>query len=136
MPWFHDGLVLFSFIKLALIYSALLRHGRLYVWIEDYSKLSIKRPALLNDLVWIFKKSLHIKQPGQSQKTLIILFYFWAATANFWSLLNDLVWIFGKSLYQTTGTIFFSNSRSVERPGFIIETLEYSVENCQVVLKV
>ena len=51
-----------------------------------YSKVSIKRPVLLND----------IKQPGPSQKKLILLFYFRAATANFWaldiwkeSLLND-----------------------------------------------
>ena len=43
-----------------------------------------------------------------------------------WSLLNNLVWIFGKSLYQMTSTIFFSNFRSLARPGFIIETLKYS----------
>ena len=41
---------------------------------------------------------LDFKQPGSSQKKSIILFYFRAATANFWSLLNNLVWIFGKSL--------------------------------------
>ena len=41
------------------------------------------------------------------------------------SLLNILVWIFGKSFYQMTScTIFFSNSRSIERSGLIIETLE------------
>ena len=53
-----------------------------------YFKVSIKRPVLLNDLVWIFPKSLW---PGPSKKKLIVLFYFRAATANFWSLLNNLV---------------------------------------------
>ena len=42
---------------------------------------------------------LDFKQPGSSQKKSIILFYFRAATANFWSLLNRLLLIFGKSLY-------------------------------------
>ena len=41
------------------------------------------------------------------------------------SILNDLVWIFEKRLYETTSTLFFSNSKSLERPGLIIETLEY-----------
>ena len=63
-----------------------------------YSKLYIKRPVLLNDQSE-FSQKVSIKQPGPSQKKLIILFYFRAATANFWSLLNNLVWIFGKSLY-------------------------------------
>ena len=52
-----------------------------------YSKLSIKHP-FLNDLNFS-KKS--IKGPGPSQKKLIVLFYFRAATANFWALSNDLV---------------------------------------------
>ena len=46
-----------------------------------------------------FFQKVSIKQPGTSQKKLIILFYFRAAMANFLSLLNNLVWIFGKSLY-------------------------------------
>ena len=29
-------------------------------------------------------------------------------------------------VYQTTSTTFFSNSRSLERPGLIIEILEYT----------
>ena len=33
--------------------------------------------------------------------------------------------VFGKSLYETTSTIYFSNSRSLERPGLIRESLEY-----------
>ena len=74
----------------------------------DYSKVSIKRPVLLNDLVWIFPKSLW---PGP----LIVLFYFRAATANFWSLLNNLVWVFLK--------------KSIKRPNSIIETLEYLLWN-------
>ena len=46
-----------------------------------------------------FFQKVSIKRPGPSQKKSIVLFYFRAATANFWSLLNNLVWIFGKSLY-------------------------------------
>ena len=60
--------------------------GILEEYVVHYSKVSIKRPVLLNDLVIIFPK-------------IIILFYFRAAMANFWYLSNDLVWIFGKSLY-------------------------------------
>ena len=79
---------------------------------------------------------MFIKPPGPSQKKLIVLFYFRAATANFWALLNNLVWIFGKSLYQTTSTIFFSNSRSLERPGFIIETLDTVLMYTSIMIKV
>ena len=32
---------------------------------------------------------------------MIVLFYFRAATANFWALLNNLVWIFRKRLYYS-----------------------------------
>ena len=79
---------------------------------------SIKRPGLD-----IWKMSLLNDQVHHRKNR----FYFRAATANFWALLNDLVWIFGKNLYQTTITIFFSNSRSLERPGLIIESLEEDV---------
>ena len=76
-----------------------------------------------------FFQYVYIKRPGPSQKKSIELFYFWAATANFWSLLNDQVWtldIWKKSpINDQCSTIFFSNSRSLERPGLIIETLEY-----------
>ena len=44
---------------------------------REYSKVSIKRPVLLNDQVHLRKKSIE-------------LFHFRAATANFWSLLNNL----------------------------------------------
>ena len=103
-----------------------------------------------------------------------VLFYFRAATANFWALLNDLVWIFPKSIYQTTRLIsekidrtvlfqgchgqflvsikrsgldiwkkisikrpvlsFFSNSRSLEQPGLIIESLEYTFEHFLIII--
>ena len=74
-----------------------------------------------------FFQNVSIKQPGPSQKQSTILFYFRAATANFWSLLNNLVLVSGKSLYQTTSTIFFFYSRSLEQPVLKIETLEYTV---------
>ena len=61
------------------------------IYQREYTKLSIKRPVLSNDPVLIFFQKVSIKRPGPSQKKLIILFYFKAATANFWSLLNDLV---------------------------------------------
>ena len=72
-----------------------------------------------------FLPKVSIKPTGPSQKKSIVLFYFSAARANFWSLLKDIVGIFGKSLYQTTSTIFLSNSSSLERPGLIIDSLEY-----------
>ena len=55
----------------------------------------------------------------------MVLFYFRATKANFWSLLNNMDFIFGKSLYYTASAIYFLNPRSPERPGLIIETLEY-----------
>ena len=69
-----------------LLNSKLLKYSGLHEYKEyqllvAYSKVSIKRPVLSNDLFWIFPKSL-----------------FRAATTNFWSLLNNLVWTFGKSL--------------------------------------
>ena len=84
---------------------------------HTYSKLSIKHPVLSNDWSEFFQK-VSIIRPGLSQKKSIILFYFRAATANFWAPLNYLVWINGKSL-------FFPTSRSLERPGLIIETLGF-----------
>ena len=77
---------------------------------DAYSTLSIKRLVLLNDLIWIFPK-ISIKRPGPSQKKSILLFYFRAAMVNFWALLINLVSI--KRL--------FFNSRSLERPGLLIE---------------
>ena len=74
------------------------------------------------------KKS--IKQPGPSQKKKsshcfisrlpLPIFGLYQTT---WSGYSK------KSLYQTTSTIFFSNSRSLERPGLFIETLEQTGEN-------
>ena len=67
----------------------------------------------LNNLIWIFQKRL--------RKKSIILFYFRAATANFWALLHNLVWKFPSNDHY----LFSSNSRSLEWPGLIIESLEY-----------
>ena len=39
-----------------------------------------------------FFQKVSIKRPGPSQKKLIVLFHFRAATANFGALLNDLTW--------------------------------------------
>ena len=50
----------------------------------------------------IFQK-VSIKRPGPSQKKMIILFYFRATAANFWSLLNNLVWIFEKVSIKRPG---------------------------------
>ena len=74
--------------------------------------------TLLNNQVHLRKKS-------------IIRFYFSAATVNFWSQLNDLVWIFGIKSIKRPVLSFFSNSRSLERPGLIIETLEY-IQCCSI----
>ena len=73
-----------------------------------------------------FFLKVSIKRTCSSQKKSIVLFYLLTGLL---SLLNVLVWIFGKSLYQTTSTIFFSNSGSLEQPGLIIKTFEqYLVE--------
>ena len=79
-----------------------------------YSKVSIKHLGLSNDLVGFFQK-VSMKRQGPSQKKLSTLFYFRAATVNFWTLLNNLVWIFRNRLYKKTSTTFFSNSRSLLR---------------------
>ena len=50
---------------------------------SHYSKVTVKRPVLLNNLVWIFSK-ISIKQPGPSQKKYIVLLYYRAARANIW----------------------------------------------------
>ena len=73
------------------------------------SGLRFFKMTLLNNQVHLWKKS-------------IIRFYFSAATANFWSLLNDLVWIFGIKSIKRPVLSFFSNSRSLERTGLIIES--------------
>ena len=99
--------------------------GTWFCWFTRYTLRSLLS-ILFYQTAWSeFFQKVSIKQPGPSQKKLILLFYFRAATANFWSLLNNLVWIFGEVSYQTTSTIFFLNSRSLERPGLIIETFEY-----------
>ena len=74
-----------------------------------------------------FFLKVSIKQPGPSQKKMIVLFDFRDARANFWSLLNDLIWIFGKkiSIEQPLLCIFFQICRSLEQPGLLIESLEY-----------
>ena len=79
---------------------------------------AIRGPYRFNyiNAVWILQK-ISIKHRAPSQKKSIVQFHFRAATANIWALLKCLIWIFGKSLYQTT--------RSQERPGLKIETLEY-----------
>ena len=85
-----------------------------------YSKVSIKRPVLLNDLVHLkkidrtvlfkgchsqffisikrpgldFSKKSLFKRPGPSQKKIIVLVYLCTSL-----LLDVLVWIFGKNLY-------------------------------------
>ena len=54
-----------------------------------------------------FFQKVSIKQLGPSQKKSIVLFYFRAAMAIFWSLLNNLVWMLGKSLLNNQYNIFF-----------------------------
>ena len=55
------------------------------------------------------------------QKKSIVLFYFRAATANFWYLLTWSVYLEKISIKRPV----LSNSRSLERPSLTIETLEY-----------
>ena len=56
--------------------------------------LSSLLSLLFYETTWSeFFQKVSIKRPGPSQKKSIVLFYFRATTANFWSLLNNLVWI-------------------------------------------
>ena len=72
-----------------------------------------------------YLKLFSIKRPGPSQKESIILFHFRAATANFWvSFKQPGLDIWKKSLSKDQYYLF-SNSRSLEQPGLIIESLEY-----------
>ena len=64
-----------------------------------YSKSSIKRPVLLNNLVHLRTNWSYCFISGLPRP------------------------IFG--LYQTTSTLFFSDYRSLERPGLIIKSLEF-----------
>ena len=80
--------------------------------------------VLFYQMTWSeFFQKVSIKQRGPFQKKLIARFHFRAATANFWSLLYELAWIFGKSLLNDQ-YYHFSNSRRLERPSLIIETLK------------
>ena len=98
--------------------------GTWFCWFTRYTLRSLLS-ILFYQTAWSeFFQKVSIKQPGPSQKKLILLFYFRAATANFWSLLNNLVWIFGK-VSSKRPILSFSNSRSQEWPGLIIESLEY-----------
>ena len=85
--------------------------------------VSIKCPTLLNDLVWTFLKGLYQTTRSIPEKIdRIVLFQGYHGQflvskrpgPGIWkkSLLNDQYYI-------------FSNSRSIEWPGFMIETLEY-----------
>ena len=86
-----------------------------------YSKLSNKRPVLLNN------QKVSVKQPVPSQKKSIVLFNCRATTANSWSLLNNLVWVFKKNSIKTTSTIYFSNFRGLDQPAGPSEGLKFWV---------
>ena len=65
-----------------------------------------------------------IKQPMISKKKSILLFYLFAYLLAYRLYLTSWSRFLGK-VYETNSSIFFSNPWSLERPGLIIETLEY-----------
>ena len=71
-----------------------------------------------------FKKSLLNDQVYLKKMDRTVLFQSWHG--QFLVSIKQPGLNIGKSLYQTTSTILFSNSRSLEQPSLIIETLEYS----------
>ena len=79
----------------------------------SYSMVSIKHPILLNVLVWIFHKKPLLND--------LIYLTFWEP--QYMNLKKSR--FFCKRLYQTASTISISNSRSIKRPGLIIESIEY-----------
>jgi hypothetical protein len=85
-----------------------------------YSKVSIKRPVLVNALVWNFLKSL--KTSTISEKVDHTGLYIYLLTVSI-----KRPGPFLKSIYKQQVLSFFSNSRSLEQPDLIIETLEYEV---------
>ena len=96
--------ILYSAVYLNLLKSNAWYKSNL-VW-NTYSEISIKRPVLLNDLVWIFPKRL-IKRPGPSQ-------FYVEFQKNVLFLLNDLVFfkkvsIKRTGLYLTTCSNFLKN---------------------------
>ena len=72
-----------------------------------------------------FKKSLSIKRTGPSQKKLIVLFYFRAATANFWSLLNNLVWSLKKVSIKRPVLSFFQSTKVRSCKGGVLGFREF-----------
>ena len=62
---------------------------------------STKRPGLNFPKKSLLNNQVHLR------KNLMVLFYFKAATTNFWALLNNLVQIFGKSLFKRPALPFF-----------------------------
>ena len=87
-------------------------HTYIYDFAGLFFTLTITLRSLLSVLFYQttlseFFQKVSIKRKGPSQKKSIVLFYFRAATANFWSLLNDLVWIFKKVSIKWPVLTFF-----------------------------
>ena len=83
---------------------------------EVYSKVSIKLPVLLNILFWNFLKSTI------SEKIYRTFLFMYLLTV---SIKHPGLDFLKKSLLNNQYYLFFTNSRSLEPPGLIIETLEY-----------
>ena len=64
---------------------------------------------------------------------MIVLFYFRAARANFWSLKLPGLGFCQKSLLNNHYSLFFSNSRSLGQPGLILKTKVYLTKDLKVI---
>ena len=120
--WYHfediRSCVFYNMINYLLIgtYEYLSRYRKMQKMITAYySKVCSKGPILLNDLVWIFPKSLYQTTKSISKKSSysFISGLPWAIFGLCY--LINLFWIFGKLSIKHPALSFFSNSRSLER---------------------
>ena len=86
---------------------------------NTYSKLSIKRPVLLNDLVLIFPKTT---RSISEKNDCTVLFQ--SCHGQFLVSIKRPGLDIRKKCIKPPVLYFFLNSRSLKRPGLIIESLE------------
>ena len=72
-----------------------------------------------------FFQKVSIKQTGPSPEKMDRTVLFQGRHGQFLVSIKQPGLDIWKNLYQMSNTIFFSNSRNLERPGLVIETLEY-----------